>query len=321
MEKTISVIVPVYNVEKYLRQCVQCIIEQTYEKLEIILVDDGSTDSCHKLCDDYALQDSRIRVVHKKNGGLSDARNVGIAVSSGEYIALIDSDDYISLDYIEYLYRLIIDSRADMSICQRWDVDESGNPLREGRRYEDAVINGNKKCMKEFFTNPAMDTVAWGKLYKKSLFNNVQYPFGKYHEDVFTTYLLIAQCSCIAIGKERKYFYRQRNSSISNRTFTQKHLDSVEGKLECRQFMIRHYPELVQYANADVVYAANQCALRMIKAGIIKKEYIRFLQEQYKHFESDFLKGKSKFLSKAFSAIAYINLAILVKICIKLKRG
>ena len=164
MNPLISVIVPVYNVEKYLNKCVDSIIHQTFTNLEIILVDDGSTDKSGPFCEKYAALDQRVKVIHKTNGGLSDARNKGIEKATGDFVTFIDSDDFIELDMIEYLYRLLCQAEADISVCQRNEIEEGSNRKKAHLIVKYEIIVGNKNCMKAFFECPGIDTIAWGKL-------------------------------------------------------------------------------------------------------------------------------------------------------------
>ena len=235
-EELISIIVPIYNVEQFLDECIKSILEQTYKNLEVILCDDGSTDSCPQICDKYAKIDPRIHVVHKDNGGLSDARNAGIDIATGDYITFIDSDDFINKNMISYLYNSLKENDADMACCQRQEVDIKSLPIQKKRRFKTFILDGNKECMKSFFCNSQMDTVAWGKLYKYSMFKNVRYPVGKYNEDVFTTYKIVAQCKKIFVGKRQYYNYRIRPSSIMTSIFTEKHLDAIKGNVERAKF-------------------------------------------------------------------------------------
>ena len=149
-EDLISVVVPVYNVERFLPACIDSILCQGYKNLEIILCDDGSTDSSPQICDEYAKKDSRIHVIHKKNGGLSDARNAGIDIAFGKYIIFVDSDDFIDKNMIMYLYNAMITYQADMACCQRQEVKENGELIIARKKYKSFIINGNSKCMKEF---------------------------------------------------------------------------------------------------------------------------------------------------------------------------
>ena len=329
-EDLISIVIPIYNVEDFLEDCLWTVLNQTYTNLEVILSDDGSTDRCPKICDQYARKDKRVRVIHKKNGGLSDARNVGIDISKGKYITFVDSDDFIELDTIEYLYDLLQMEDADISFCQKKYVDMSGNEINDNKNYRDIVLKGNANCMKGFFTDKGIDTVAWGKLYRAELFKTIRYPYGKYHEDVYTTYKVIAKSNCIVVGAEKKYCYRMRNESITSSGFKMQHLNAIEANIERRDFVEAEYPELIRYANAGVIYAANQCVLRLIrhKGDIVeegqvfeKKEILRELQTVYRKYEKDFLKGNSSIHAKIFSLIAFLNLKLIVKILCVRYRG
>lgn len=320
MGPLISVIVPVYNVERYLRKCIDSIINQSYINLEIILVNDGSTDSSLKICEQYHIKDSRIKLIDKKNGGLSDARNVGLDIATGQFITFVDSDDFIDLDMIEYLYKLLDQSDADISVCQRKEIKEENGDVRIHLVISPDTIVGNENCMKAFFTNQSIDTVAWGKLYKREIFNGIRYPKGKYHEDVFTTYLLIARSNCISIGNQHKYNYLLRNNSISKSSFQLKHLDAIEGNKVRSKFIQKYYPSCKTYANSGIIYATNVCVIRMIKTQNNSLHIIEKMQKNYRDYEWDFLKGKSSFKAKVFSIMAYINLKLLVQICIYLRR-
>lgn len=226
VEKIVSVIVPIYNVENYLCNCIDSILRQTYFRLEIILIDDGSPDNCGLICDDYAKKDERIKVVHKENGGLSDARNVGIRIATGEYITCIDSDDYISNDFVEYLINIMNESDADISICGflktiKMNENEQGNSCTiKVYKPEDAL---EAMLYAQDFT-----TSAWGKLYKRELFDDVEYPVGKYSEDMFTTYKLINKSKKIICSDRICYYYLHRTGSILNSTYSPRHLDVLE---------------------------------------------------------------------------------------------
>lgn len=311
--KLITIVIPIYNVEKYLNHCIESVVNQTYTNLQIVLVDDGSTDLCPQICEEWKLKDSRIDVIHQKNGGLSVARNSGIDIAKGEFISFIDSDDFVDKDYIEYLYKLLEVTNADMSVCQRRSIDESGKVI-ETHQINDKVIKGNSNCMLSFLRDNDIDTVAWAKLYRTLLFEKIRYPEGKYHEDVFTTYKLIAQSDRISVGGLAKYNYLIRKNSISNQCFLPKHLDSIEGKQIQQKFIEEHYPRLISYANKDIIYACNNVLLKMMNSNGNYLKYLLGIQKLYRKYEIDFLKGNSSMKAKAFSVFAYINSRILVKI-------
>lgn len=215
----ISIIVPVYNQEKFLRQCVDSIIHQTYTDLEIILVDDGSTDHSAEICDHYALIDKRIKVIHKQNGGLSDARNAGIDIAQGEYLAFVDSDDFVDLNIYKRLMQALKETNASLAVCGCMRIDENGESIATDKKnytLPSIVCTGISIINQEY---PAVEqhwltVVAWNKLYPRNLFENLRYPAGKYHEDEFLFHHLYAQVEKVVFVPERMYYYRKRQGSI-----------------------------------------------------------------------------------------------------------
>ncbi len=216
MKPLVSIVIPVYNVEKYLSRCLNSVLDQNYRNLEIILVDDGSTDKSSNICDEYKDKDERIKVIHQQNKGLSGARNSGIDTATGEYICFIDSDDYISNYYVEQLIKTSIVENSDIVTCgyiQGYDdnyIFDSKKSSSEVYSYSsaDALANWHDKYKK-------VETVAWNKLYKFKLFETgIRYPVGKYFEDVPTTHLLVSEAQTISFINSKLYYYYQRNSSI-----------------------------------------------------------------------------------------------------------
>ncbi|MCM1500999.1 MAG: glycosyltransferase [Clostridium sp.] len=193
----VSVIVPVYNVMPYLRKCIDSIVNQTYEQLEILLVDDGSTDGSGKVCDEYAEHDCRVRVIHKKNGGLSDARNVGIEAATGEYVAFIDSDDFVSEAFIEVMLKALCDSHADMSMVKResafWDGEKLDNNIPIIRTADDniqvSVLNPHDALERMLYRD--INTGAQFKFLKREILGDIRFPVGWLYEDMATTYKMI----------------------------------------------------------------------------------------------------------------------------------
>jgi len=312
----ITVVVPVYNVEKYLSVCVESILSQTYQRLQIILIDDGSTDHCPAICDEYASRDERIDVVHKRNGGLSDARNVGIERAKGKYITFVDSDDAIEFDMIEYLYGLLFENRADISVCQKLDIDESGRNLNMRGNSIDAayVLHSNEICMHDFLSKRNISVTAWGKLYRMDLFHNIQYPLGKYHEDSFTTYKLIGLSDTIVVGNKQKYLYRHREGSIMLQSFSVRHLDAIDANIEKMNYISRFYPAEIYIACADVIYSVNRCVYRMGKVGCFENSYINRFKSLYVEYLPCFLIDRRfSILSKIFALLSRLNLMLVLK--------
>ena len=212
----ISVIVPVYNVERYVEKCVASICAQTYKNLEIILVDDGSTDTSGAICDRLAKEDSRIVVIHQKNAGLSAARNAGLEIAKGEYLGFIDSDDYIAPQMYEKMLDRICTDGSDMAICSFVKVDEHGNQLRSVVGFTDSVITGKEAFLR--ITEKGRYNweyiLAWNKLYRKELFTAVRFPVGKVNEDLFTLPEILFASLSVSLVKDLFYFYVQRETSI-----------------------------------------------------------------------------------------------------------
>lgn len=214
-EKLISIVVPVYNVEKYLDKCIQSVVDQTYSNLEIILVDDGSPDNCPAICDEWAKKDSRIRVIHKANGGLSDARNYGIDAAKGDYIMFVDSDDYLSINICTYLCKLVENHNADFAVCDAYEFEEGEIP--EKVVYGEPTIYEGEDVVNQLYNTkvPYLMT-ATGKLYKMKFFENLRYPVGKLHEDEFVFHYLIGMTQKFVHLDAKLYYYLQRQGSIMN---------------------------------------------------------------------------------------------------------
>ena len=224
----ISIIVPIYNVEKYLRRCVDSILCQSYHNLEIWLVDDGSPDGCPAICDEYAGKDKRVKVIHKKNGGLSDARNVAIDVATGEYICFVDSDDYVASFYVETLYALIDKYQTKVSIINPVAVDEFGKQTHSFQSDGQEYCWNADKALEQMFYQEKFDTTAWGKLYHRSLFESgIRYPKGLLFEDLPTTYQLFKKCDKIAFKAVELYYYLLRSDSIEGSVFSTAKMDSA----------------------------------------------------------------------------------------------
>ena len=270
----ISVIVPVYKVEKYLNKCVESIVNQTYKNLEIILVDDGSPDNCPKMCDEWAEKDARIKVVHKPNGGLSDARNAGMAVATGEYIAFVDSDDWINEKYIELLYNAVKDNNTKMSACDvEFVYDEDYNCIT--CEVPDIKLYSAEDALAALIQGKEVRAVAWNKLYHKNLLQDECFKVGKLHEDEFFTYKIIDKCDCVAYVDCRLYYYVQRSNSIMT-TASIKHLDSLEAGLERLGLFEKKYHNLykkdkITFCKACVLFYKNTNGLNKLDKKIYKK--------------------------------------------------
>lgn len=281
MEDLISIVVPIYKVEKYLKRCVDSILAQTYKNLEIILVDDGSPDNCGAICDEYQKQDNRIQVIHKENGGLSDARNKGIDIAKGKYIAFVDSDDFIHPKFIETLYNLCIENN-----CEIAQVDFK-------RVYNDHIaVVPEEKVVQVYTTQEFLYhlyskdyvkmIVAWNKLYKKELFEQIRYPFGKLHEDEATTYRLVYEAKKIAISNQPLYNYFFEESSITNKKYNEKRLDILEIQKQRAEFF--------KEKREQVIYelSMKQYCLTLMNAYINSKRYLPNTKQRQKEMRKEF---------------------------------
>lgn len=240
----ISVIVPVYKVEPYLNRCVDSILAQTYQNLEVLLVDDGSPDGCGAICDAYARQDSRVRVIHKKNGGLSSARNAGLDEARGEYLAFVDSDDWIEPETYAYLLGLIKQHDVKLSYAGRYDVEEETGVETVGLCPEQEEKISSETFVGRIFRWDNVDSAAWDKLYHRSLFENHRYPLGKICEDVPVTYRVILETDYVAVGNRPMYHYCHRKGSITQSQISEKTFHFSQHTAEVYPYIRDHVPQI-----------------------------------------------------------------------------
>lgn len=262
----ISVIVPVYKVEPYLARCVDSILAQTYSDFELILVDDGSPDNCGAICDAYAKQDSRIHVIHKPNGGLSDARNAGLEIATGEYVTFVDSDDFINSHAMERLHEAAASNQADIAVGDYFSfTDEREANDAECEKNEVTYINGIDACKELYGKDYIKYTTAWGKLYRTDLYHDVRFPVGKINEDEATTYKLYLASEKVAVLTAQLYYYRfNPNGIMQTKTFA-KAADYYEA-MEERERFFRSYG-LDDLANGTI----GRLVWRMTEDAILAK--------------------------------------------------
>ena len=231
----LSIIVPIYKVEKYLEECIQSILGQTFTDLELILVDDGSPDACPQMCDAAAEQDSRVRVIHQKNGGLSAARNTGIEVARGNWLGFVDSDDFVAPDFYEKLYNAAVNADADCAVCSVQLIHEDGSRMDTppqwkvyGRGY-----TGEDVLKTITWQDNVPYLVAWNKLYRREVFRTLRYPVGRINEDVFVFAELFDTIKMVACVEQPLYFYRQRKDSIMQSKCALRNLDEMWSFVHC----------------------------------------------------------------------------------------
>ena len=282
----ISIIIPIYMVEECLEKCVDSVINQSYKNLEIILVDDGSPDKCGEICDEYANKDNRIKVIHKKNGGLSDARNVGIDNSTGSYITFIDSDDYVDENYVEELYNVIKLDDTDMAIGAHRVIYDNCTTIDKSTN-EVSVLTP-ETVLERILYDEGIDLSAWSKLYKKELFKKVRYPKGRLFEDAATTYKLIDESKKISLNSKPIYNYIIRNNSITGKEFSNKKMDLILSTEEMTNYIKNKYPKLEKAAERRLLYAylSTLSQLAMTKEKFPKEQEILMNYIKNKRFDA-----------------------------------
>lgn len=283
----ISIIVPVYKVEKYLEKCVKSILSQTYSNFELILVDDGSPDNCPSMCDGFAKMDPRIVVVHKENGGLSDARNAGLDIAKGDYIGFVDSDDYIAANMYEVLLKTTLKNDADLALCNYVRVNENDEEIISDTIQKHAI---DRKYNRYEFIHELIKPyggyyiVVWNKLYKRSIFHKLRFPVGKQHEDEYVIHYIIDKCDIIVSVKEDLYYYVQRNGSIMSKKFNVKNLDYGEALIDRY-----HFTKSKKYGEWQ-----KQCVFKLSDQFDKWKQYASKDEEIKKKYDE--LRRRSKFL-------------------------
>ncbi len=316
MEK-ISIIVPVYNVEKYLRNCLDSIINQTYTNLEIILVDDGSPDGSGKICDEYALKDGRIKIFHNKNMGLSGARNFGIDNATGEYITFVDSDDEINLYYIEKLFKILKENNADLSICGFKYIQENKKTRKqENKKIRKAELYNAEEAISQMYSYIGFGIkctsfiTSWGNLIPREYYKDIKFPLGKINEDEFTTYKLYLKADKIAYIKEPLYYYYKRSGSIMNSGFNLKRLEVLDA--------FEERIKILKEKNYDISLTVIRYYLRLcwIKNNILKNKIdydISIIDKKMNELNNMKLnKGNFKYILNSFIEKYVIKLLLLL---------
>ncbi len=263
-EDLISVVIPVYKVEDYLERCIKSILVQSYSNLEIILIDDGSPDSCGEICDNYKKKDRRIKVIHKKNGGLSEARNAGISIATGKYITFIDSDDYVDENYVELLYETLVKYSADMAIGSHRVIYDTNRIINKETKEE--YCGAPNIIIEKMLYDDGIDLSAWAKLYKTTLFKKIKYPVGRVFEDAATTYKLIYASNKIAVNSQAIYNYVIRTNSISGTSFNEKKLDLIISTKEMTDYVRKINPELSKACDRRLMYAYLSTLTQLAKS-------------------------------------------------------
>lgn len=288
----ISVIIPIYNVEKYLHRCVDSVLGQTYGNIEVILVDDGSPDNCPKICDEYAEKDGRVKVIHQPNCGLSAARNAGLDIFSGEYVAFVDSDDYVAPDFLYFMYDLVAEHGADIVSCGAVDVYPSGKTAFHSAD-TDVHVMDSREALERMCYNDSFYVTAWDKLYKRELFDGIRFTVGKLFEDTGTTYKLVDRAKKIVACCEVKYYYviSTDSSSITTSGFKMSKLDYVEMADEMAEYITDRYPELAPAAQRKQLHACLSTLTQLANSGLRNKQVEKNLTERINRLRKGAMKN------------------------------
>lgn len=294
----VSIIIPVYNVEQYLLQCVESVLAQTYRNVEIILVDDGSTDSSASLCDKLAEKDKRIKVIHKVNSGLSDARNIGTAVCNGEWIFYLDSDDYLEKSAIDALMEIQLMYNADIVIGNYYYTYSDRESIAQKEDGRIKVYNCSDAV--DLLMQGVIQTFAWGKLIRADIAKRHLFPVGKLFEDHFWTHLIFQKCNIIVYTSKPVIHYRQRDKSISY-TFNMERLDIITGWKERINFLQNEYPNLLEiYLERCARDSLNLSWLVLTRMNHNKKKGFMVIRQFIKQYQLDtFCKGRTRKMLQA----------------------
>lgn len=316
----ISIIVPVYNVEKYIENCIESIVNQTYKNLEILLINDGSTDNSGYICDKWGSKDNRIQVIHQENQGLSDARNVGIKKSKGQYILFVDGDDIIADNMAQFLVETIERKGVDCVFCQYEYINETANKVKDSTLEVDSIKVVTKQESLLRLLNHLEISVVWNGLYKADLIRDLKFMIGKKNEDTAWRYLAVDRCKTIAYIPNRLYGYRMRSGSLMHQKFSLKDFDDLEAVVNRADYLIKKYPQLRYPALTEVVaycMAYYNNSIRYLNKKD-KKEGFRIIQNYRKKYPvkiSQILKEKNISKNRKYSvALACISFRLACKI-------
>ncbi len=284
MDKVLSVIVPVYNVQKYLPQCIDSILNQTYQNLELILIDDGSPDKCPEICDDYEKKDSRVKVIHKENGGQGSARNRGLDIATGDYIAFIDSDDYVELDMFAIMVKALEETNSDM--CHCGFITHTGlRTVLSDVPEENYILNSSEEILKEYFSFTFINGGPCAKIFRKKVFADLRYPEGVAREDVYIMHHAFAACDRAVHCGKCLYHYNIREGSSEHQEFDPKFLISIKIADERYEFIKKNYPNLLPFVEKSKYGSRISAIKKIVRSNSVKKyrdiydELIKYLKD------------------------------------------
>lgn len=292
----VSVIIPIYKVEKYLNKCVDSIVNQTYKNIEIILIDDGSPDGCPHMCDEWAKKDGRIRVLHKSNSGLSDARNIGIQICKGEYICFVDSDDWCEPTLVQLLLESCLENQVLLSVCGRYDHFEGRDEVQINKCPLKNEIVDSRVFTSRMLIGDHCDCSAWGKMYHRSLWNTVQFPQGRIYEDVAIMYKVVLGVTYVAMINKPLYHYFRHRGGIVMSEFSERLFDYPLNTRNMLSDISLNHPDIFEYACWSHLKAL-QCVLHKIL--VLDGKKINQYKIQAKSFSNEIKQYKATWSSSS----------------------
>lgn len=295
MTPKISVIIPVYRVENYLTACLDSISSQTFRDFELILVDDGSPDSCGAMCDAYAADHPNTRVLHQANAGLSQARNNGVKIAHGEYITFVDSDDLVTPDYLQYLWDLKETYGSEVSVGCALRFADGKVPERPNTLPQESCLAPSEALTRIGYAQ--MPICAWGKLYKRHLLEKYPYPVGQFYEDIATTYKIMGNTANTAYGTRIIYYWRQRPDSITHAVIDERHFYGITAAKEMLAFIEAHYPEATSGGQARCAMKCIDLAYRLVMGKTQDRQLFERIRAEIRPFIKPICADKRNSLS------------------------
>lgn len=312
----VSIVVPVYNVEKYLPQCLDSLINQTLKEIEIILVNDGSTDASENICNLYAKKDNRIKVYKKTNGGLSDARNYGLSKVNANVVGFVDSDDYVDADMFHALLKVKEKYDAEIAVCGI-KMCTNNNEVFNIRAVEKEMVLGRYDALEELLKSKRISNSVCNKIFDVDVLDGIRFPVNKLYEDEYVTYRVFDKANTVALTNQTFYFYRSTPDSITHKKFSEQEFDRIYASQEKIKYIGKKYPDLVEHAQRYLVY---DCVMSLSKMTKYKKEYNCLTRDNIRKNLICFLRGDYSKGTKLFATVASLSPTVAIKLynlCVK----
>ncbi|MCK9181504.1 MAG: glycosyltransferase [Fibrobacteraceae bacterium] len=313
----ISIIVPIYNGGSFLKECIESLLKQSYSHIEIILVDDGSTDISGKICDDFASEDCRIKTIHQSNQGLSAARNTGIAAASGNYITFIDCDDFVSESFLDFLWGNLIRTNADISTCGFYKFQNTSNIESKTalQKAKTILYSGKEAAIIALYQNGIVDYSAWNKLYKKELFATIRFPKDKLFEDLGTMVYAMARAEKIVCSEAKLYYYRQHSKSILRTPYSEKNLVLLDLAESILNFAIKESSSFQKAAESMLTSASFSIILKSPRTSPLYRGYLTRAWENIRKYRIQCLfNTKTRLRTKTALLLSFFGESLLKQV-------